>query len=366
MANFSQNTVTYAFIKAFNLLKEYGFFATNKEFAESIDYLPQSLGEILKGRRDVTIEVIRKLVSEYPVSLDYLFTGEGNVLLNDKNRWLSKWLNIWLSIEEKTELSGKTNGIESQTPSCKVKGKEEGKVSPENTLKNGKTNSTENESSNGYQNGYFDGNPTPLFLPESGKTKSTNIIELPVVKSDNADMIGVPVVDISVAAGYGFENPDYLTEVDAIYFPKSMIHNEKNYLCVRIKGESMAPTLQDGGYLVIRLLDRTEWQYIREGYVYVVSDREGRAYVKRLKNRFEKGFIVCRSDNPDVIRYPSFNLYENEINTIWYAEWYVSAKMPNIHATFYTKVDDLENKYDDVLNQLQQVRRDIQKLSRRN
>lgn len=327
MANFSQNTVTYAFIKAFNLLKEYGFFATNKEFAESIDYLPQSLGEILKGRRDVTIEVIRKLVSEYPVSLDYLFTGEGNILLNDKNRWLSKWLNIWLSIEEKTALSGKTNSTE---------------------------------------NVQIDVPTTPLFLPESGKTKSTNIIELPVVKSDNADMIGVPVVDISVAAGYGFENPDYLTEVDAIYFPKSMIHNEKNYLCVRIKGESMAPTLQDGGYLVIRLLDRTEWQYIREGYVYVVSDREGRAYVKRLKNRFEKGFIVCRSDNPDVIRYPSFNLYENEINTIWYAEWYVSAKMPNIHATFYTKVDDLENKYDDVLNQLQQVRRDIQKLSRRN
>lgn len=327
MANFSQNTVTYAFIKAFNLLKEYGFFTTNKEFAESIDYLPQSLGEILKGRRDVTIEVIRKLVGEYPVSLDYLFTGEGNILLNDKNRWLSKWLNIWLSIEEKTALSGKTNSTE---------------------------------------NVQIDVPTTPLFLPESGKTKSTNIIELPVVKSDNADMIGVPVVDISVAAGYGFENPDYLTEVDAIYFPKSMIHNEKNYLCVRIKGESMAPTLQDGGYLVIRLLDRTEWQYIREGYVYVVSDREGRAYVKRLKNRFEKGFIVCRSDNPDVIRYPSFNLYENEINTIWYAEWYVSAKMPNIHATFYTKVDDLENKYDDVLNQLQQVRRDIQKLSRRN
>lgn len=244
--------------------------------------------------------------------------------------------------------------------------KENCKVSPENAPEDGKTNSTENNKSNGNLKGNLIGNPPPLFLPESGKTKSTNIIELPVVKSDNADMIGVPVVDISVAAGYGFENPDYLTEVDAIYFPKSMIHNEKNYLCVRIKGESMAPTLQDGGYLVIRLLDRAEWQYIREGYVYVVSDREGRAYVKRLKNRFEKGFIVCRSDNPDVIRYPSFNLYENEINTIWYAEWYVSAKMPNIHATFYTKVDDLENKYDDVLNQLQQVRRDIQKLSRRN
>lgn len=242
------------------------------------------------------------------------------------------------------------------------KGKEEGKVSPENIFKSGKTNSTENISSHGYLNGYFDGYPTPSFLPESGKTKSTNIIELPVVKSDNADMIGVPVVDISVAAGYGFENPDYLTEVDAIYFPKSMIHNGKNYLCVRIKGESMAPTLQDGGYLVIRLLDRAEWQYIREGYVYVVSDREGRAYVKRLKNRFSKGFIVCMSDNPDVTRYPNFNLFEDEINTVWYAEWYVSAKMPNIHTTYYHKVGELEDKYDDILNRMQQMQREIRAL----
>ena len=336
MADFSQNVVTHAFIEAFNLLKEYGFFTTNKEFAESIDYLPQSLGEILKGRRDVTIEVIRKLVSEYPVSLDFLFTGKGNILLTDKNRWLSKWLNIWLTIEQKTAESGKTNG-------------------------------TENYSFNGYPNGYFDGYPSPLFLPESGKTKGANIIELPIVKSDNSDMVGVPVVDISVAAGHGSENPDYLREVDTIYFPKSMMHNGKNYLCVRIKGESMEPTLQDGGYLVIRLLDRSEWASIREGYVYVVSDIEGRAYVKRLKNRLsEHGFIVCTSDNPDVTRYRNFHLFENEINTVWYAEWYVSAKIPNIHTHYYNKVNELEDKYDDIINQMQQMQKEIRSLSQHN
>ena len=245
----------------------------------------------------------------------------------------------------------------------KVKGKEEGKVTPENTPESGKTNSTNYTP----ENTPIDTPVSPLFLPESGKTKGSNIIELPIVKSDNSDMVGVPVVDISVAAGHGFENPDYLSEVDTIYFPKSMMHNGKNYLCVRIKGESMEPTLQDGGYLVIRLLDRSEWASIREGYVYVVSDIEGRAYVKRLKNRLsEHGFIVCTSDNPDVTRYRNFHLFENEINTVWYAEWYVSAKMPNIHTHYYNKVNELEDKYDDIITQMQQMQREIRALSQHN
>lgn len=245
----------------------------------------------------------------------------------------------------------------------KVKGKEEGKVTPENTPESGKTNSTNYTP----ENTPIDTPVSPLFLPESGKTKGSNIIELPIVKSDNPDMVGIPVVDISVAAGDGFENPDYLTEVDAIYFPKSMMHNGKHYLCVRIKGESMSPTLQDGGYLIIRLLDRAEWASIREGYVYVISDREGRTYVKRLKNRLsEHGFIVCTSDNPDVTRYRNFHLFENEINTVWYAEWYISAKIPNIHTHYYNKVNELEDKYDDIINQMQQMQKEIRSLSQHN
>lgn len=250
---------------------------------------------------------------------------------------------------------------------CKENCKDDCKVTPENTLESGKTKGTENSESNGYPNGYFDGYPSPIFLPESGKTKGANIIELPIIKSDNPEMVSVPVVDISVAAGHGFDNPDYMEEVDAIYFPKSMIHSGQTYLCVRIKGESMTPTLQDGGYLVIRLLDRSEWQSIREGYVYVVSDIEGRSYVKRLKNRLSKhGFIVCTSDNPDVTRYRNFNLFEHEINTVWYAEWYISAKMPNIHTSYYNKVNELEDKYDDIITQMQQMQKEIRALSQHN
>ena len=115
----------------------------------------------------------------------------------------------------------------------------------------------------------------------------------------------------------------------------------------------MSPTLLDCSYLILRLLDRSEWNEIKDNHVYVVSDRDGRAYVKRIKNRLrEHGFIVCTSDNVDKANYPNFNLMEDEINTVLYAEWYLSAKMPNINATYYDKVNHLEDDVDALKNQM--------------
>ncbi|GLR16295.1 hypothetical protein GCM10007940_09100 [Portibacter lacus] len=49
----------------------------------SLDYLPQSLSEIVKGRRDVTIEVLRKAIEVYDLNADYLFSGRGEMFAND-------------------------------------------------------------------------------------------------------------------------------------------------------------------------------------------------------------------------------------------------------------------------------------------
>lgn len=61
--------------------------------------------------------------------------------------------------------------------------------------------------------------------------------------------------------------------------------------------------------------------------------------------------------------YPSFNLQENELNSIWHAEWYISAKMPNIHATYYNKVSELECAFDNMRREfkeeLLQMRKEI-------
>lgn len=174
-----------------------------------------------------------------------------------------------------------------------------------------------------------------------------------IVPSSLSELEEIPIVDISVAAGNGYDNPDFIEIVDAIRLPQSMLHRNKKYFCVKVRGESMSPTLLDCSYLILRLLERSEWNDIKDNHVYVVSDRDGRAYVKRIKNRLrEHGFIVCTSDNVDKANYPNFNIMEDELNTVLYAEWNLSAKMPNLNATYYDKVNHLEDDVDALKNQM--------------
>lgn len=73
--------VTERFIKCLNKLKEDGKIRSSRQFAINLDYLPQSLSEIQKGRRDVTIELLRKAVEVYGMNPMYLFTGEGTTFM---------------------------------------------------------------------------------------------------------------------------------------------------------------------------------------------------------------------------------------------------------------------------------------------
>lgn len=307
---------------------------SQEDFANRLGMTRSNLSQMEIGRNTPSVALLNDLANIFHIDIRIVF----QMINSDENVFLSLLPQLSSDLNK-----GKENG------------KERGNVSTDMSLDSRKTKSTPFEKEE---------TKDSLFLPDSGKTKSTNIVELPVPVTDGSEMVSVPLVDISVAAGSGYYNPDQLSEIDCIRFPKSMVKEGRTYLCVRIKGESMVPTLQDGGYLVIRLLERYEWQDVRDGHVYVVSDTDGRAFVKRLKNRLSDfGFIVCMSDNPDVTHYRNFNLMENEINTIWHAEWYISAKMPNIHTTYYNKVSELEDKYDDVITQLQQVQREIRALS---
>lgn len=71
--------VTDRFIKCLDKLKEDGKIRSARQFALSLDYLPQSLSEIHKGRRDATIELLRKSIEIYDMNPFYLFTGEGTM-----------------------------------------------------------------------------------------------------------------------------------------------------------------------------------------------------------------------------------------------------------------------------------------------
>lgn len=79
------SVVTQRFIKCHNKLREDKVVRSSRQFAMSLDYLPQSLSEILKGRRDVTIELLRKAVEKYKINPVYIYTGEGPMFMTEED-----------------------------------------------------------------------------------------------------------------------------------------------------------------------------------------------------------------------------------------------------------------------------------------
>jgi transcriptional regulator with XRE-family HTH domain len=76
------NIITQRFIKCHDKLREDKEVKSSRQFAKSLDYLPQSLSEILKGRRDVTLELLRKSVEVYNINPFFLHHGKSPMFLN--------------------------------------------------------------------------------------------------------------------------------------------------------------------------------------------------------------------------------------------------------------------------------------------
>lgn len=189
-----------------------------------------------------------------------------------------------------------------------------------------------------------------LDMPEKAKT---NVIPIDFTKG--VDTIDIPIVEIYEAAGYGAFNSDYIEQSGSITLPASMVKRGKHY-CVRIEGHSMSPTIQDSDYVIVRLLDPYDWKDMPDEHVYLVVDRDGAAYMKRVKNRFEKGFIVCTSDSIEKNVYPNFNLQADHIANIFHAEWHFSAKMQNINETYYSRLRLLEDDMADMKEYLKKIK----------
>ena len=81
----NNSVVTQRFINCHNKLREERRVRSSRQFAMSLDYLPQSLSEILKGRRDVTIELLRKSVEVYKINPVYIYTGEGPMFMSEED-----------------------------------------------------------------------------------------------------------------------------------------------------------------------------------------------------------------------------------------------------------------------------------------
>jgi phage repressor protein C with HTH and peptisase S24 domain len=273
---------------------------TQEQFAKSIGLKRDNYAQIEIGKQLPSYETISAIVRVYNKSYSWIIEGkEGKVFS-----------------QESAKGDSKDRG--------KVTGKVTGKVAEPNELDS------------------YTKNLTPTIIDTDG-------IKL------------VPIVDIKAAAGTGYLNTETLEAEDVIHLPATLLKSG-HHLCIRIKGTSMSPTFQDGGYLIIRLLELDEWVNMLNERCYVIVDKDGKTYVKRVKNRFsggDKGFIVLSSDSPDKASHPTFNLHPQEIAHIWYVEWYFTAKMPNIHDQYYSRVSNLEDKVDLLAEELAGVKKQL-------
>ncbi len=83
------NNVTERFIDCYEELKSQHEIRSARQFALSLDYHPQSWNEILKGRRDVTLNLVERAVQTYAFNPVYLYTGKGPLMssrYNDANQ----------------------------------------------------------------------------------------------------------------------------------------------------------------------------------------------------------------------------------------------------------------------------------------
>jgi len=217
-----------------------------------------------------------------------------------------------------------------------------------------------------FLNYYTDLNPEWLILGIGEMIKSQNQSKSYVVSNsistyNNINTVRIPILETELAAGLGgFINGRNIEFTDYMVLPANMVKEGIN-LSVLVRGDSMAPTIFDSDRIIVHMLDKSEWVEMRDKHVYAIVDADGRGYIKRVKNRLSKGFIVCMSDNIDKVNYPNFNLQHDQIISIWYADLRLSAKMPNINDTYTNRLKVLEDRLEDINNILSKSAKSIEK-----
>ncbi len=77
------NIVTERYIHCIEKLKERNEIKSLRQFAISVDYHPQNMNDIMKGKRDVTIDLLKNTIEVYQINPSYIFSGIGSPFNED-------------------------------------------------------------------------------------------------------------------------------------------------------------------------------------------------------------------------------------------------------------------------------------------
>lgn len=171
-------------------------------------------------------------------------------------------------------------------------------------------------------------------------------------KSVGGKAAGIPIADLRAAAE---TDPTAFAAAETIRVPGFM--PEKGvYLCFRTEDEAMCPTLQEGGYIVCRLLSEDEWTALDERSVCVLATQEDRCYIRRLRALPEnEGGFTALADNYDTRNYPALRFRKEDIHRIWKVEWYMTSSLTPTADLCNKKVRFLEEELSDLKHRVNRL-----------
>ncbi len=129
------------------------------------------------------------------------------------------------------------------------------------------------------------------------------------VNAQNEDLI--EVVPVKTSAGYlaGYDDPEYIEQLDKIKLPFLPTGKHRAF---PIKGDSMLP-MKDGSFIVGRFVE--DIQEIKNGNTYVLLTKDDGMVYKRVYDQLEsKGSLLLVSDNKE---YQPYEIEANSILEIW-------------------------------------------------
>ncbi len=129
------------------------------------------------------------------------------------------------------------------------------------------------------------------------------------VDSENEDLI--EVVPVKTSAGYlaGYDDPDYIEQLQKIKLPFLPTGKHRAF---PIKGDSMLP-MKDGSFVVGRYLE--DIADIKDGATYVLLTKNDGMVYKRVYDHIEsKGSLMLVSDNRE---YEPYEIGINEVLELW-------------------------------------------------
>lgn len=150
-------------------------------------------------------------------------------------------------------------------------------------------------------------------IPEDFKIKLAlagySIPALSVKSLDNNQEYGLPVMPVSAMAGFG--KGDFPVSLEDIELKISIPHFKgKADFYVAVTGSSMYPKYSSGDIVACKML--REPSFIQWNKCHLIDTTQG-LMIKRLRKSQNKGFVLCRSDNPD---YEDFEVPEKEIRNV--------------------------------------------------